>query len=126
MRFEGTGVPSHRFAQAGMFRITPRPQRQAKTKTRHQAVCTCLIPLTKAPTVEAQLAAQSIPAVPNPNNDVLAEFFAKLERAIDAAYPACGKCGSIIQRGQLVDTTGSEHIACPAGEPEDEMLRRLR
>jgi hypothetical protein len=72
------------------------------------------------------VAVQSIPSVNHPSNDAVTALLAKIERAAQAAYPVCGKCGGIIQRGQLVDSTGSQHVLCPGAEPEDEYLRRLR
>jgi hypothetical protein len=42
--------------------------------------------------------------------------------AVQAAYPTCNKCGGVIQRGQLIDPTGAQHISCPSAEPH---MRRL-
>lgn len=64
-------------------------------------------------------AAHTIPQV---NEQVLAAFFARLERAVDAANPVCGMCGQPIVRGELVDTTGFVHLHCLQA-PDGAVLR---
>lgn len=63
-------------------------------------------------------AAHTIPQV---NEQVLAAFFARLERAVDAAFPVCAKCGHQIVLGEIVNSEGTEHIHCPV--PEGAVLR---
>jgi hypothetical protein len=64
--------------------------------------------------------------VPDPSDDVLENFIQRLEFAVNAEYPFCGRCGNLIRPLQLVNLLGTEHLDCPLTEPEDEFLRRTR